>query len=103
MNFGRFVLSKLLDHRPLVTPVSEGRFSSDQGRYQAAHETRPARPHSDLPSYHRTRQHDVLWLDRLVFEPGTFYVMDRGYLDFQRFNQLARTKAFFVTRAKSNR
>ena len=34
-----------------------------------------------------TRQHDVLWLDRLVFEPGAFYVMDRGYLDFQRFNQ----------------
>ena len=48
------------------------------------------------------RQHDVLWLDRLVFEPGAFYVMDRGYLDFQRLNRLARAGAFFVTRAKGN-
>ena len=48
------------------------------------------------------RQHDVLWLDQLVFEPGAFYVMDRGYLDFQRLNRLARTGAFFVTRAKHN-
>ena len=48
------------------------------------------------------RQHDVLWLDQLVFEPGAFYVMDRGYLDFRRLNQLARAGAFFVTRAKDN-
>jgi len=48
------------------------------------------------------RQHDVLWLDQLVFEPGAFYVMDRGYLDFQRLNKMARAGAFFVTRAKDN-
>ena len=46
------------------------------------------------------RQHDVLWLDRLVFEPGAFYVMDRGYLDFKRLNVIARMGAFFVIRAK---
>ncbi len=48
------------------------------------------------------RQHDVLWLDELVLEPGAFYVMDRGYVDFQRLNRLAAAGAFFVTRAKDN-
>jgi hypothetical protein len=48
------------------------------------------------------RQHDVLWLDQLLFEPGAFYVMDRGYMDFVRLNLIARAGAFFVTRAKGN-
>ncbi len=48
------------------------------------------------------RQHDVLWLNQLLFEPGTFYVMDRGYMDFKRLNLIARAGAFFVTRAKDN-
>ena len=48
------------------------------------------------------RQHDVLWLDELIFEPGAFYVMDRGYMDFRRLNRIACAGAFFVTRAKDN-
>ncbi len=48
------------------------------------------------------RQHDVLWLDELVFEAGAFYVMDRGYMDFKRMNLIACAGAFFVTRAKDN-
>lgn len=48
------------------------------------------------------RQHDVLWLDELVFEAGAFYVMDRGYMDFARLNRIACAGAFFVTRAKDN-
>ena len=48
------------------------------------------------------RQHDVLWLDQLFFEPGAFYVIDRGYMDFMRLNLIARAGAFFVTRAKGN-
>ena len=48
------------------------------------------------------RQHDVLWLDELVFEAGAFYVMDRGYMDFKRLNLIAAAGAFFVTRAKDN-
>ena len=46
--------------------------------------------------------HDVNVLDQLLPEPGAFYVMDRGYLDFERLHRLHRTGAFFVTRAKSN-
>ena len=48
------------------------------------------------------RQHDVLWLDELVFEAGAFYVMDRGYMDFKRMELIGRAGAFFVTRAKDN-
>ncbi len=46
--------------------------------------------------------HDVNVLDLLIVEPGAFYVMDRGYLDFERLYRLHQAKAFFVTRAKSN-
>lgn len=46
--------------------------------------------------------HDVNILDELVFEPGAFYVMDRGYVDFRRLQRIHRAAAFFVTRAKSN-
>jgi IS4 transposase len=38
----------------------------------------------------------------LTFEPGAFYVMDRGYIDFRRLYKLHQSGAFFVTRAKSN-
>ena len=48
------------------------------------------------------RKHDVRWLDDLFFEPGAFYVMDRGYMDFQRLHLIAQAGAFFVTRAKDN-
>jgi len=46
--------------------------------------------------------HDVNVLDLLTPEPGAFYVMDRGYLDFERLYTLHQAGAFFVTRAKSN-
>lgn len=46
--------------------------------------------------------HDVNVLDELLPEPGAFYVMDRGYLDFERLHRLHEAGAFFVTRAKSN-
>jgi hypothetical protein len=45
------------------------------------------------------RSHDVLTLDRIAFEAGAFYVMDRGYLSFQRLLRIHETGAFFVTRA----
>ena len=46
--------------------------------------------------------HDINVLDLLLPEPGAFYVMDRGYIDFDRLYQLHNAKCFFVTRAKSN-
>lgn len=46
--------------------------------------------------------HDVNVLDILPLEPGAFYVMDRGYLDFERLYALHQTGCFFITRAKVN-
>lgn len=46
--------------------------------------------------------HDVNILDDLIPEPGSFYIMDRGYIDFQRLYVLKQESAFFVTRAKDN-
>ena len=45
---------------------------------------------------------DVNVLDILELESGAIYVMDRGYLDFERLYLMHRAQAFFVTRAKSN-
>jgi hypothetical protein len=46
--------------------------------------------------------HDVNILDQLAFEPGAFYIIDRGYLDFGRLYAIHQASAFFVTRTKSN-
>ena len=46
--------------------------------------------------------HDVNVLDVLVPEAGSIYIMDRGYLDFERLHTMHQASAFFVTRAKSN-
>ena len=58
-----------------------------------------------IPSFiHITdgKTHEVNILDDLVMEPGAYYLMDRGYLDFARLYRLHVMNAFFVTRAKSN-
>jgi len=48
------------------------------------------------------KQAHVRVLDELVLEPGAFYVMDRGYVDFQRLYGFVLAAAFFVTRSKTN-
>lgn len=46
--------------------------------------------------------HDVNILDEIIPEPGSFYIMDRAYIDFLRLYMLHQCHAFFVTRAKKN-
>lgn len=46
--------------------------------------------------------HDVKMLDELVFEPLAIYLMDKGYLDFERLFRINSASAFFVTRGKIN-
>jgi hypothetical protein len=46
--------------------------------------------------------HDVNILDQLMPEPGAIYVMDRGYIDFDRLGRFHETGSFFVIRAKTN-
>jgi len=45
---------------------------------------------------------DLAVLDQLIPEPGAFYVMDRGFIDYARLHRLHEGGAFFVIRAKSN-
>ena len=61
--------------------------------------------HSSIPVFidiTHGKVHDVNVLDILMLEPGSFLVMDRGYLDFARLYALHQALSFFVTRAKSN-
>ena len=46
--------------------------------------------------------HDVNLLDQLLPQPGAFYLLDRGYIDFARLHIFTQACAFFVTRAKEN-
>jgi Domain of unknown function (DUF4372)/Transposase DDE domain len=48
------------------------------------------------------KMHEVNILDQLLPEPGAFYIMDRGFLDFERLYRFHHAGSFFVTRGKSN-
>jgi hypothetical protein len=61
--------------------------------------------HGNIPTFIRItdgKVHDVNILDEITPEPGAFYVMDRGYIDFQRLFVFTLSAAFFVVRTKSN-
>ena len=58
-----------------------------------------------IPSFiHITdgKTHEINVLDALLIEPGAYYLLDRGYLDFARLLAIHQAQAFFVTRAKPN-
>ena len=61
--------------------------------------------HGNIPTFIRItdgKVHDVNVLDELLPEAGAFYVMDRGYIDFQRLYFFTLCSAFFVVRTKEN-
>jgi Domain of unknown function (DUF4372)/Transposase DDE domain len=61
--------------------------------------------HGNIPTFIRIsdgKLHDVNVLDDIPIEAGAFYVIDRGYLDFERLYRLTLSAAFFVTRTKEN-
>jgi len=61
--------------------------------------------HGNIPTFIRVSSgdvHDVNILDEIMPEAGAFYVMDRGYIDFQRLFVFTLSSAFFVVRTKSN-
>jgi IS4 transposase len=60
---------------------------------------------TDIPvfaSLHEGSRHEVASLDEIPIQPDSFYVIDRGYMDFQRLHRLQAAKAFFVIRSKCN-
>jgi len=59
--------------------------------------------HSHLPAQmlvSLATYQENLWLDQLHYQPGAFYLMDRGYLDFKRLYAIEQARAWFVVRAK---
>jgi hypothetical protein len=61
--------------------------------------------HGNIPTFIRItdgKVHDVNILDEIVPEAGAFYVMDRGYIDFDRLYFFTVCSAFFVVRTKEN-
>jgi hypothetical protein len=61
--------------------------------------------HGNIPTFIRItdgKVHDVNMLDEIVPEAGAFYVMDRGYIDFERLYVFSLSSAFFVVRTKHN-
>jgi transposase len=46
--------------------------------------------------------HDTNAMDKITYEPGSFYIFDRGYMDFERLFVIHQSKSFFVIRAKNN-
>jgi len=61
--------------------------------------------HGNIPTFIRVTDgsvHDVNILDQILPEAGAFYVMDRGYIDFERLYVFTLCSAFFVVRTKQN-
>jgi IS4 transposase len=62
----------------------------------------PVNSYPSFISITDAKVHDVNILDELFPEPGSIYVMDRAYLDFERLYRLKRGLAFFILRSKRN-
>jgi len=61
--------------------------------------------HGPIPVFMRITDgsvHDVHFLDQIIFEAGSIYVFDRGYLDFKRLFRIEKANAYFVIRSKKN-
>lgn len=59
----------------------------------------------NIPSFFlitQAKTHDINFLDILEFEKGAFYIMDRGYFDFERLWKINQAEAYFIIRAKKS-
>ena len=61
--------------------------------------------HGNIPAFiavEPAKIHEIRVFDQLVAEPGSIYIMDRAYLDFERLYTLKQTLAFFIIRARKD-
>ena len=91
------------DDRSVSVGLPLGAVPIDEGGRQAAHAARSARQYSRALFISPTARCTTSTCSTCCCpEPGAYYVMDRGYLDFERLYHLHEAGSFFVTRAKSN-
>jgi len=98
----RGLCARCLYHRPAPIRLSVGTVSLNRICGQAPD---PLDLQGNIPTFIHIsdgKLHDVNVLDLLIPEPGAFYIMDRGYVDFERLFTLHRTGRFFVIQTKSN-
>ena len=60
---------------------------------------------ANIPTFVRItggQVHDIHFLDHVIFEAGSFYIMDKGYIDFRRLYRLHQHRSYFIIRAKNN-
>lgn len=60
---------------------------------------------TNIPTFVRItggQVHDIHFLDHVIFEAGSFYIMDKGYIDFRRLYRLHQHRSYFIIRAKNN-
>jgi len=96
------ICTRRLNHRPLPFRFSMARFRTTKAAVKL-HTLLDLR--GNIPSFIHIsdgKLHEVNVLDLLIPEPGSFYIMDRGYLDYERLHRLTQASAFFVIRAKAN-
>ena len=94
MNAGRAIFAQLVENLP------HKEFQKCVGRYRGDSNLR-----GNIPTFIRItdgKVADVNVLDELLPEAGAYYVMDRGYIDFERLYHFTLESAFFVVRAKTN-
>ncbi len=61
--------------------------------------------HGNIPAFiwiSTGKVHDINVLDHMTIEPGAYYIVDRGYLDYSRLHKIHLSQAFFITRTKAN-
>jgi IS4 transposase len=112
LNAGKLLFAKLMDFLPWTSFArSVTRYGGDRRvRNLSCAEQFRAMAFAQLTYRESLRdieitagdKHDVHILDEIVLQPGAYYIMDRGYLDFFRLHRIHLAGAFFVTRAKSN-
>jgi transposase len=93
---------RLHDDRPVSLPVSVGTIPETEGGRQTPHPVGSAGEHPLVHQDHRREVARRQCPGRTGPEPGSYYVMDRGYLDFERLHAFSDCSAFFVIRAKKN-
>jgi hypothetical protein len=79
-----------------------GEVSKAQGSGEASHPSGLTCQHPYHSDCHYGSCPRHQHMDELFWEPGSIYVMDRGYVDFSRLYRIQQDSAFFVTRAKKN-
>ena len=75
------------------------------GKLKGALNFTPCMVKTSIPTFlyiSNAKMHDVNALDLIPYEPGSFYVIDKAYIDFKRLYHLNQQRAYFVTRAKDN-